>query len=356
MIQTFTAGALNPILAQPSAEGGLIVRSSNSGEGDSIVFVGNDEGTSLPGSESLGMDYWGDSRIELQTAIQFNSLDSVTYLSAALGIISIYDPGVGGVKGEGSIIVLSLPANNDQLKVGLLGNEYLYTFKTTLTGAAYEIKIAATPALQATYIYEALNHGANIGSDYGTGTPANNFVEALNPSGSVTVPIQDKLPCNRTLAWNISQPVGATLAIAPIVGGVDGTLIGTIPVGGSFLYNGFSFDSQWLTVPTLPPLVTPTSDPILIGGDLCSLRFFCNDVVTPITLKYQTSTDQIHWSDGVTAITALDNNSIATPRVTVPGEGPIEWLRLVVTGNTNTSAALIDAVVISPRKIISPLF
>lgn len=64
------------------------------------------------------------------------------------------------------------PANNDTVTVGGV----VYTFKTTLTGAANEVLINTTAAAALTNLQAAINLTGTIGTDYGTGTVINPLV------------------------------------------------------------------------------------------------------------------------------------------------------------------------------------
>lgn len=75
------------------------------------------------------------------------------------------------------------PANNDTLTIGAR----VYTFKTTLTGAANEIKIGVANTDTALNIKKALLAQATAGTDYGTGTVAHADVAASVASNVVTL-------------------------------------------------------------------------------------------------------------------------------------------------------------------------
>lgn len=66
------------------------------------------------------------------------------------------------------------PANNDTVTIGA----YTYTFKTTLTGAAFEVLIGASAAAALDNLKSAINATAGAGSTYGTGTYAHPDVTA----------------------------------------------------------------------------------------------------------------------------------------------------------------------------------
>ena len=66
------------------------------------------------------------------------------------------------------------PANNDTVTV----DTHVYTFKTTLTGAANEILIGGSASAALTNLKAAINGAAGAGSTYGTGTVAHTTVAA----------------------------------------------------------------------------------------------------------------------------------------------------------------------------------
>lgn len=66
------------------------------------------------------------------------------------------------------------PSNNDTVTIG----GQVYTFKTTLTGAAFEVLIGASAAAALDNLKEAVNDVGTEGTNYGTGTTANTSVTA----------------------------------------------------------------------------------------------------------------------------------------------------------------------------------
>lgn len=329
----FQFTSLTPITAQPNTAGEkLIFRSDNAAD------TGNYTQTGLVASVSTAETNALLGKREVQTAAMFTSFSSGLLSAAQTGTVRVYGQ---GTKAAGDVRVDSLPANNDNLKVGLTGFEQTYLFKTTLTGSANEIKIAASVGAQATNIYEAVNAGSNAGTDYGTGTAANAYGTATAPVGAV-VALTDRIAVSRQLAWNVSQTVGATLSIRPLIGGATGTLLATFSPGDTHVYNSFSLASEDLSAPTLPALFTGTSDWIAVRN-LCTLRFKCANVGTAITAKYQTSTDGSNPSDPLTTGISLDDLSVLDPLYVIPEEQNIEYIRLVITANPNTTDSALDA-------------
>jgi hypothetical protein len=95
----------------------------------------------------------------------------------------------GTVQNTGAVVgitpatgVLTFTGNgvNDQtITIGT----HVYTWKTTLTGAANEVHIKGTAALSIVALVAAINDTGVEGTDYGTGTVANAFVTAADGAG-----------------------------------------------------------------------------------------------------------------------------------------------------------------------------
>lgn len=75
------------------------------------------------------------------------------------------------------------PANNDTITIGGV----VYTFKTSLTGAANEILIGANAAASLTNLKSAITLTGTIGTDYGTGTVVNPLVTATTKTSTTLV-------------------------------------------------------------------------------------------------------------------------------------------------------------------------
>jgi hypothetical protein len=323
------------VTGQPGGQQ-LYFRSSNAADTADLSITGLVSAVSTTETNALL------GKREVQTTDLFTSLSAILLSAAEAGVVSIFDQGVAAA---GRIIVSSQPANNDTVQIGLVGFTQVYTFKTTLTGAADEVKIGAAAADTAANLNAAINAGAGAGTTYGTGTVANAYVSST-VSGSILT-ITDKIACRRLLGWTVSQTTGATLSIGAPSGGVEGTLLAKLNAGVTQIFNALKFASEDLVALTLPGKVAPITEPVAVGGKLCTLRFKCSNVTTAIALKYQTSTDGVNWSDGVTSIASLDNNTVAAPLIVNPAE-QIEKIRLVFTSNTNTADTALDARVIYP--------
>lgn len=79
-----------------------------------------------------------------------------------------------GVKATGVLTASGVFEDGDTVTIGTR----VYTFKTTLTGAAYEVLIGAAALNSLDNLKVAINAGAGEGTAYGTGTLANDKVTA----------------------------------------------------------------------------------------------------------------------------------------------------------------------------------
>jgi hypothetical protein len=79
-----------------------------------------------------------------------------------------------GVKATGVLTSSGVFQNNETVTV----DDIVYTFKTELTGAAFEVLIGASAAASLDNLKSAINASAGAGSTYGTGTWAHDKVTA----------------------------------------------------------------------------------------------------------------------------------------------------------------------------------
>lgn len=328
----FQFTALNPLVAQPNGAGEkIIARSDNAADTGNLLTTGLVSGTSTQDTTALL------GKREIQTADTYTTLSIAKLSAAQAGTVNLYGQGTAAT-GD---LELTQPANNDNIKIGLTGFEQTYTFKTSLTGAANEVKIGADATATAANLSAAINAGSGSGTTYGTGTVANAFVSS---TASVTVvSLTDRIATARQLAWSISQTTGATISIRTLIGGVTGNLLATMTAGIVASFNSFSLASEDLSVATIPALFTGASDPAYIGGKSFILRFKGASISSGIAMNYQTSSDGVNWSDHVTAISNVTNShTVAAPQFVFPAELVTEYLRLNIATNANTADAKVD--------------
>lgn len=340
MNQPFTVGSTNPILDQPTVDDNYLYARSDAVESGSVnVAVTGLDDTSAPYQETIVLPS-GSGKIEVKSAGFISFVRSVN--TSAEGDISLYAFGTAGI---GALRAETNPADGTTITFGLAGFTRAYRFKDTLA-LAYDVKREATATDTMLHFKKAINADGVSGTDYFAGTAANPYLSAT-VSGTI-ITLTDRIACRRQLGWSFAQSSTHFSLPATLSCGVDGVLIATILSGGSGAFDGFSLGTEDLATPTLPALLTPTTDAIALNGRACMLRFKCNNVVSAIALKYQTSTDNVNWSNGVTSITSIDNNTVLAPQFVTPSERCIEYLRLVFTANANTADSNVDARVIYP--------
>jgi hypothetical protein len=200
--QAFAVTVAAQILAQPATEK-LIVRSDNAADAGNVSMTGLVSAVSTTETDALL------GKREVLTTDLFASLTQIKLSAAQTGTIKIYRPGTAA---SGDLRIDSNPANNDTLLIGLVGflqtytfkttlsgtqatqtvgasgtpanndtvtvNGRVYTYKTTLTGAANEVHINGQDG-SLTNLQSAINASGGVaGTDYGTGTTANADVTA----------------------------------------------------------------------------------------------------------------------------------------------------------------------------------
>ena len=262
----------------------------------------------------------------------FSAILHVLLSATQTGTVTLYQ---AGTKASGDLRFDVIPANNDTLTIGLAGFTQVYTWKTTLTGAANEIHIGADRFIAARNAGRAIIAGTGAGTDYGTGTVANAFVNSwadsaftdndLNGTSEVTVYLRDLIGCSRQLAWSVSSSSANISTRAPS-GGADGTLLATIAIAATQAYTDLDLgQSETVAVATVPASLAFISDPITCNGGPVTLNYAVSGAGTML-FSYETSTDGgTTWRAGVTALTATDSSTF---RTTNCGEAAIQTIRI----------------------------
>ena len=118
-------------------------------------------------------------------------------------------------------------ANNETVTVGTkaASTPAVYTFKTTLTGAAFEVLIDTNVQNSLQNLFNAINAGPGAGTKYGTGTTTNlDVIASQLPAGQMLVTALtagtagNSIPSTETLAngsWGASTLTGGTSIPGP---------------------------------------------------------------------------------------------------------------------------------------------
>lgn len=356
-VSPFIVSATLEFDSQPSSAGEkIILRSTSAADAMNATLSGLVAAVATAETNALL------GQRELETTNVFTSLSLSKTASAPAGTVNIYGQ---GSKASGAIVVGALPANNTTMTLGLTGFTQVYTFKTTLTGAANEILIGADVFTMASNIFEAINNGTvaeanngtNAGTRYGTGTVRNGYVDAystpafstadLDRTTQTTIYIRDRLAVSRLITWVLSSTAAAgvfTQLLAPL-GGTMGTLLGSLTSGGFQIASEMMFYNPTLSAVLgtglLLAATTPTTDWLNAGGKSSLIRFFAANYSSGVAVAIEYSDDGLTSIASGIAVTNLDNNDQSF------WTAPVEWLRLVFSSNPNTSDLPLHVVVVN---------
>lgn len=338
-VAAFSVDSANPLLAQPSSAGeALIARSTATGDTSQTLTI---HGTSVTagGYDSEGVSLLGQREIQFTNsgANDYDSLLHAKLSATCSGSVSIRAQGTAAT---GSIYVVTNPANNVTLTLGLTGFGQVYTFKTVLTGAANEIFIGATAADTADNIRRAINAAGTAGTHYGTGTVANAFASATVNTTVVT--LTDRLACARGLAWTLTQSSTEFALISP-TGGVNGTLLATIAAGSTQAYDDITLLNEDMGDSNLLAGLSFVSDWVNLGGESANINLLVAG--TARAVSYETSTDAgVTARAGQTTLGSGGNAGSGTFYSHALAEGKIQYIRFSVN-NVGTSAVACHCVV-----------
>jgi hypothetical protein len=104
------------------------------------------------------------------------------------------------------------PVNNETVTINASsanGDNRVYTWKTTLTGAADEVLIGATQALSMENLRRAINGDGVEGTNYGTGTLTNTDVSASDTSTTVVVTSRFTGDLQNSIAVSTNMTLGS---------------------------------------------------------------------------------------------------------------------------------------------------
>lgn len=174
------------------------------------VFSGGTVSVYLAADGSTG----ANSKIDVSSQVL-----SAAGLGLAAGNIASTTPAVAS---SGSLSFLGSPADGEQVTVG----GTTYTFKTALSAGptvANEVLIGGSMAATATNLAEAINGGANIGTDYSVGTLANASASASANGTVVNVTALTAGAAGNNV--NFSSGTGSVSAsgAGKLAGGADAT-------------------------------------------------------------------------------------------------------------------------------------
>lgn len=132
----------------------------------------------------------------------------------------------GAVKATAVLTGTAIVLNNETVTIGTT----VYTFKTTLTGAAWEVLIGVSLATALDNLKSAINATAGEGTTYGTGTTAHpDVIATTNSDTAQTIEAKVANAAGNDIVTTETSTV-ASWASATMTGGA-GVLTLTLPVG-----------------------------------------------------------------------------------------------------------------------------
>lgn len=321
--RAFATVASNPIAAQPSTSTKLYVRSTSSSDTMNLDIRGLISAT--PDVSTVALT----GSVEAETADVFDSVYQGLLASAPVGTVSIYEPGTAS---SGDISGLTNPSDGTTVTIGLVGHTQAYRFKNTLA-AAYDVKIGATLGDTMTNLKKAINADGVAGTNYYTGTLANPYLSAAVSTTVVTV--TDRIACNRSLGWSFAQSA-SDFALRVPEGGVDGTLLFSFSPGVTESINKLTFSTEDHADTTLPALVIGTTAYITTNGSAPTIRLWSDQA---ISYKFQSSTDLLNWHDTTEGTDTLSASTLTYVNLAERAD----YIRMVITTNSNTTDSIFDA-------------
>lgn len=270
----FSNYSTQKITAQPTTTSKIVFRSSSASDAVAISFYGV-QGTVVTDSKNL------IAGRENVTTATFDSIYQIKLASVAVGNVTGYSQGISAV---GDIRCDTNPADNDTIVIGLK----TYRFKNTLA-AVNDVKIGGSTTATMLSLSRAINLNGTAGTDYFAGTLINEIYSSAVATNVITV--TDKIPCLRTASYPVTSS-SSSFSIRTPIGGEDGALLFTIPVGQTICQSSFTLNSPTLATMTLPKSVIFQSGSINTNGEH-PMVVVATDVSIDIFMEL--SQDGVNW-------------------------------------------------------------
>lgn len=322
----FRTSSTSPITNQPPSDSLVILRSDSASESTTVTIYGTVSAS--PDTDAVAIS----GKVESISSDSFTAITQGSAGTTPSGNITALSVGTSA---QGDVSCLTNPSDGDTLTIGLAGNTQAYRFKTT-TASAYDVTIGATATDTMLSLKRAINADGTAGVDYHAGTLANPFLSGAVAATVITV--TDRLACNRQLDWSFTES-GSNFALRAPKDGVDGTLLFSLSPTVDISADALTFSTEDHTTDTLPALMLAESVTVAVGGRIAAYRIYTDD---DIKVKFQTSTDQINWTDTAEGELTLGADTTTFANFTLP----TEFLKFHVTENNNTTDTVLDARVI----------
>lgn len=227
--------------------------------------------------------------------------------------------------------------------------------------------VALTAANIATFIDQTFDLDGTAGETYSTATVAHpDLTASIDAGDTSTVILRSRLPQSYG-TWVLTE-TSAALSVVAFTDGANGGLIASITPNETDAYNNFNTDNTTLVLTGAgwSPEDSNAYGAIVVNfpgqvGQLVSEAIHVDIPVgqTPVKLRliaqgtpalpvdYQTSTDGISWSAGLTSLAAIGNSRLYDYDL---AETSIEYIRIRITNN-NVQARAIHAEVFTRVNI-----
>ena len=279
-----------------------------------------------------------EGKIEQLSTAAWSHLYLAKWDTALTGVGSVFSN--DGTAATGSVKILTNPADSENIQIGLAGFLTTYTFKTSVSSPG-QVKIGGSTAATADNLASAINDAQTgttnptDGTDWNS-SAAHTQISATSDSGTVT--LQDRVNCERQLAWVITPYDAGDFHTSAIRGGIDGTKLVDIPAtstsASTSSISGVDLDSEDLATTNASGLLTGASDSMAVRGRFV-VDIRCQDPGASVAAKIQTSNDNTNWRDAVSTITDLDTDQ---DQIISGTDCFGEWARLYISTWSVTAA------------------
>ena len=325
---------------------GVYVRSSAAADDDSWYLFGRATSDSAAASATLAVGS-NEGKIEALSSTAWSDLYLASHRSSATTENNLTGRAEvrsnNGTAATGTIVILSQPGS-DTLEVGLNGFTKTFSWTTGTPSSNGQVKSVSDTGNCAINLASAINDAAIGGTYAAEGTDWTN-TDGANPyltatvSGS-TITLTDKIACSRSLGFVTTASDSDKVAVSPIRGGVDGTLVAEISAGNasasSTIISGVNLDAEDQTTSTLPPGIAGPSNVIQTRGRFAVDIRLASAPDDALALKIQLSNDGTNFFDDPT--TTISNLNSDQTQHLVADDLFSEFMRVFITSNASTVA------------------
>lgn len=193
-------------------------------------------------ASGMGLDYPYNCKIQDNTIVRCGWIGKrvITAASWSVSVITFTTATAhgytGSAKAAGILTASGSIADGDTVTLGIV----VYTFKNTLTGAAYEINIGGSTANALANLKKAVSLTGIGGTDYGTGTLIHQLIVGGTVTGTTLALAAKNFGTGGNALATATTSAGASFGAATLLGGTTGNsiVVGLMqPIGYNGIYN-----------------------------------------------------------------------------------------------------------------------